>query len=158
MVRWQLSKSNLVYSYEIFDLSFIEDLMTLIDGHYEEVSILHDYPLEVRWDLYLQAMEQGRLHTYTVRFDGDLVGYALYLVDYHPHYASLKLAVPDVIYLRPDHRKGMAGKRLIQLSEAGLKAAGVDVVQGHTKQKRDLSVLFKRLGYEHSDTIMIKRL
>ena len=150
--------SNISFSEEPLTTATQSELQPLIEAHKEEVSIFEGEPLSVDWESYYKIQAGGFLKMYMCRVDSALVGYAIYIVNIHPHYSNMLCAIQDVLFLSKKERKGSAGMRLIRYSEQQLKALGVDMVMQHTKQKKDLSRMLSRMGYNTCDIIMTKRL
>lgn len=93
----------------------------------------------------------------TFRFGATLVGYALYIVNSNPHYASSIQAVQDVIYLDPAVRGG-TGYKFIKWCDEQLAAEGVQASYHHVKAAHNFGKLLERQGYELVDLIYAKRL
>ena len=119
-------------------------------AHWREVSDHQRYGLAVNADLaaYQALEEHGMLHVVTVRDQGQLVGYATYVLQGHLHYAGILHAYgTDLYYLAPAYRKGLAGYRLFQVIERTLQERGCRYLIHRTKTWKDMSRLFERLGY-----------
>lgn len=138
-------------------LSRLEDLLRT---HWHEVAHFPDIPLEPDWDAYAAVESAGLFRMFTVRMDGELVGYAAYVLKHNPHYRSSLQATQDVLFLAPEHRGARIGAHLILFADTYFKGLGVQVVYQHTKVKRELDMgpLLKRLGYELIDSLWAKRL
>ena len=136
----------------------IEEALPLFKRHYEEIAKYKDIPLEVDLETYARIEAAGGLRCYSARDAGRLVGYVIFFVKNHPHYASTLFASQDVLYLDPDYRKGMTGLRLIRFADRQLEAEGVQVVTQHVKTYADFGPLLERLGYEKVETVYMRRL
>lgn len=150
--------SNLEYHQEGFSEEFAEELSGLLELHMDELCMFEEAELSPNWEWYQKLEDAGMLRVYTARSNYDLVGYAVYFLGPHHHYTNIFVATQDVLFLHPDHRNGRNGVMLILFSEKMLKYDGVDRVLQHTKTAKDLTALLDRLGYEHCDSIMVKRL
>lgn len=129
----------------------------LILDHYREVAHYQDrVPLAPRWSEYERLDRNQDLLIMAVRCDGELVGYAFWVLREHLHYAGHLVAYNDVIYLRPEHRRGRTGLRLIDESEYLLKCLGVDRILWHLKPSHDWSPILKRRGYQTEELILGK--
>jgi GNAT superfamily N-acetyltransferase len=148
------------FALEGFEAARAAGLEQLGARHWTEIAHFRDIPLEVDWDAYAAFEAAGRLRTFTVRIDGQLVGYCLFILSHHPHYKSSLYAMQDVLFLAPEHRGAHIGAQLIRFCEERLRVEGVQVVTQHSKAKRelDLGPLLTRLGYELVDTVWAKRL
>ena len=105
-------------------------------------------------DFLFQRMEElGQLQIVTVREQGKMVGYMLFAVRPHPHYADILCGFEDAYFLLPAYRKGWTGIKLIKESIKLLKVRGVKRIFIHTKKSKDLGRILKFLGLTHSDEI-----
>lgn len=130
----------------------------LLERHWAEISHYPDIPVSVNWDFYEMADEMGKLRIFTVRIDGELVGYAVFMTNFNPHYMSSFQGVQDVLWLAPEHRRGLLGYRLIKYAEETLTAE-CQVLYHHQKIAHPaLGRLLKMMGYEPVEVIWTKRL
>jgi GNAT superfamily N-acetyltransferase len=134
--------------------------------HWLEASADHSVPLAVDWGLFLTMEEYGAELCVAVRAPfGVLVGYAVYIIHHHLHYAGLKVAEADAFFLRHEDRHGWLGAKLFQFAEQELRKMGVHEVYQRVKKhvrpgrgRSDLGPLFKYLGYREVETIWRKRI
>lgn len=138
----------------------------LFAKHWGEASADKSMLLNINWPIY-EALENSELLlTVTARREGDLVGYVVYVVSSHLHYAQHIVAEQDVIFLDPSCRAGWIGPRMIKAAELILASKGVDRVTArvklHVRGRRgrvgDLQPVYRRLGYRAVETVMTKRL
>lgn len=130
----------------------------LLKRHWQEIAHYLDIPYAPRWDQYELLEANGALRIFTARLDGQLVGYCVFVLAMSIHYGSSLEANEDVLFLAPEHRKGLVGAKLIKFSDELLKAEGVQVVSRHVKFAHDHAPLLERFGYEPVDKILKKRL
>lgn len=131
----------------------------LLVRHWEEISHFPDIPVEVNWPFYEQAEQMDKIRTFTVRVDGELVGYSVHMVNLNPHYMSSFQAVQDVLWLAPEHRRGLLGYRLIKYADEQLAAEGVQCSYHHQKIAHPaLGRLLEKMGYQPVEVIWVKRL
>lgn len=136
-----------------------EDAMPLLQQHYETIAHYKDIPLEVNTQRYIDLENQNGLRVFTVRKNGELIGYTAFFVTNNPHYNSSKQALQDVIYIAPEHRRGSLGIKLIQHSENALRKEGVQVIAQHAKIAHPaLGKILERNGYTAVDVLYTKRL
>lgn len=135
-----------------------DEMTALFRGHYEEIAHFKDIELDPDAQAYAELAATDHLRIFTVRDEGALVGYAMFVVRRNPHYRGSLTAVQDVLYLKPEYRRGMTGVRLLRLSERSLAAEGVQVVYHHVKRTNRVGELLERLGYELTDQLYAKRL
>jgi len=134
-------------------------LEALLLRHWREIAHYDDIPLDVDWAVYESAEATGKLCLYTARLDGELIGYAAFLVQRAPHYAGSIQAVQDVLFVAPEHRRGRVGIGLIRFSEEQLATQGVQLLYQHQKLAHPaLGRILASLGYEPVEQNWAKRL
>ena len=135
------------------------DADALLERHWREIAAYDDIELAVDVDRYREMERADSLRILTARADDVLIGYAVFVVHTHGHYRHSKQALQDVFYVHPDHRGVRIGLKLIDASEAMLKAEGVQVVYQHVKCAHpELGRLLEHRGYTRSEWIYGKRL
>lgn len=133
------------------------EMTPLLEAHYREVAHYQDIPLEPDYAAYQTLEDIGIFRIYTTRLEnGNLVGYAAYLIAPHLHYRSVLNATMDVVYIAPEYR-GM-GRQFIEWCDQQLKVDGVETVTQHVKVAHDFSPMLERMGYEWVEKILIRRL
>lgn len=138
--------------------TFIDELKELLPVHYDELCVTKDFPLLPDYVAYGRLCVAGMLKCIVARSDGELVGYALFIIQPHLHYFTCKTAFEDIYFLRKDHRLGRTGIRLFQFAEKALREDGVNRIIMHTKIHLDNSKLFEYLGYKFTDKLYTKLL
>lgn len=137
----------------------IDQMKPLLDQHWAEIAVYPDIPLEPNYDFYKQADLVGLLRIYTVRQNGDIIGYSVFCVRPHVHYKNHSWAQNDVIWLHPDHRQQGIAQGLVRFWEDDLRLQGVSVVHVNAKtQHPALSFLLKSCGYNAVEVGFEKRL
>jgi GNAT superfamily N-acetyltransferase len=127
----------------------LEEIKPLIEAHWEEIAIHKDrIKLNPDFDKYLLLDSLGMLHILTARDDEELVGYFISFIQPNMHYKDEMFAINDILYIKPEHRKGTVGYRLFKKAEASLKEIGVSVIIIHAKVKNDFKPLMDKLDYE----------
>jgi L-amino acid N-acyltransferase YncA len=130
------------------------DCQAIWAEHYDEIAgDKARMPMRPHEALYERLEATGALQVMTARSAGRLVGYMLFNIQPHPHYADILCGFEDAYFLSATHRNGMAGVRLIRQSIAALKARGVKRVFIHTKKAKDVGRILTFLGLTHSDEI-----
>ncbi len=130
----------------------------LYKKHCSEVGWFKQDEPQMMWEDYFRIEDVGCLRTYCVRDAGSkLIGYAIYFVRNNLHYAQIKVAQCDMIYIEPPYRGG-TGERFIEWVDQSLKAEGVNAVTHHAKVYYDFGSMLKRQEYEHVENIYIRRL
>jgi hypothetical protein len=92
----------------------------LLRAHWDEVAKLrHLMVLDPNWELYEAVEERGNLLAMAAHDDdGRMMGYSVSFLQYHAHYAGLRYAQNDVLFVAPEARDTRLGLRLIQATEA----------------------------------------
>ena len=125
------------------------DILVLIDLHYEEIALNQDkIKLNPDWEVYRALEDQGKLKVFTARDNGTLVGYFVVVVGVNMHYKDHTFACNDVIYLHKDYRKGFAGIKLIKFAKKCLTEDGVSVLTINTKVHQPFDRVLERLGFK----------
>lgn len=138
---------------------FRDKASAIMETHWREISAYDDIELAPNWALYEALERAGTLRAYGARCDGLLVGYAIFFVAAHPHYAGSLQATEDILYVHPEYRRGRVGIELVRYTERELKRLGVQVVHHHVKVAHPaLGKVLEHLGYNMVETIYSKRL
>jgi len=137
------------------------ELEPLVQAHYLEVAHYSDIPLDVDWDGY-RLMEVDHpgfgLRCYTLRDEGILRGYAVFMLRTNLHYRGSLQAVQDVVYLDPPLRGQRIGARFLDYCDGELRKEQVQVVYHHSKITHDFGATLEHLGYELIEKIYGRRL
>lgn len=138
-----------------------DELAPLLELHWHEVAKYKDIPLEPDWAWYDEMVKGGAYRAYTMRTDeGELIGYAGFVVGGHKHYKSCLCAWADVVFLHPKQRKNaFAFVRFMKWTDEMLKELGVRLVIHRCKIYHGaLGDLVEALGYEHVEESFERRL
>lgn len=147
---------------EPFTTELYEEVLPLLQAHWREVALYQDrIQLEVDVAFYLKLQALGSLTCFTVRDEGRLVGYCVFMSAHHPHYASLFVVRNDVIYMDPEYR-GMESMRLIRFCERHFKGSVPPRTQmmmtWHAKLSNHFKDLLEHLGYTVNEVLLGKLL
>lgn len=82
---------------------------------------------------------------------GEPLGYQVFILAPHPHYAGLLVAHADAVYVRPESR-GVGAVRFIERVDDAL-AGEVDIIARGGKHER----LLEWMGYDMKETIRYKK-
>jgi GNAT superfamily N-acetyltransferase len=135
------------------------EIEPLLEAHYREIATFQDIPLAPDKGRYNGAEDAGTLRCFTARLDGKLIGYAVFFVSWHAHYATSKQALQDVVFVSAEHRRGRLGLELLRYAENALADECVDVAHHHVKVKHPaLGRLLEHMGYEVTEHVYTKRL
>lgn len=133
--------------------SFIEEAKPLLPRHYEELSLHKErYPLNPQYEEYARRDALGMVMVVTLRSAGELAGYFIGFVAPGLHYRDCLTLTLDIFWVAPEHRGQMGGVKLFRAVEAEAKRRGVNMMLMGSKNHKDASWLFQRLGYEPVET------
>ena len=134
-----------------------DDAKDLLSLHWDQIALNKDrIKLNPDWDTYQVLENKGALKIYTAREGALLVGYFVVVVSRSLHYKDHLFAANDILFLHPDHRKGLVGGKLIKFAEKRLKADGVSVLSINTKVHKPFDILLKRLRFTHTENLYSK--
>lgn len=133
-----------------------DEMFPLLTEHWKEVALFNDIPLDPDKEAYERMEANGAVRLYTLRDEGQLVGYSVFFIIHHPHYKSSMQAQQDIIYITPEARG--IGKQFIKDCDEELRKEGVQVVSQHVKASHNFGPLLERIGYVISDHIYVRRL
>ena len=143
-------------SRESVTIALLNEIEPLTEEYWAEVGT-EGYDPKPDKSLYLRSSSSGSYAAYTLRSNGKLNGYLSYWVITHPHYL-MNVAQMDLFFVQGQSR-GFNALKMIKFSEKDLKESfAIDTIFLSTSIKKDISPLFKRLKYEDSDKMYMKRL
>ncbi len=128
----------------------LADILGMTEEHWRALARNKDIiPLDVDVAVY-EAMEKANsLMILTVRDDGRLIGYSVYIVRPHPHYRTTKWALSDLFWITPKKRGAGVGKRMFEAAEMELRKMGVVVMNTYHKLAHpEAGPLLESLGHE----------
>lgn len=135
----------------------LDEVKPLFERHYDEISLHRGrFPLNPQYDEYARREAADGMLVVTLRSMDELVGYAINFVTFGLHYADCLTLFPDIFYVAPEARGQMGGVKLFRAVEAEARKIGVDLMMAGTKNHKDSSALFKRLGFGPIETIHAK--
>ncbi len=145
-------------SFQVEKIEDIKDeIAPLLEEHWKEVAWYQD-KIELKPDMekYISLDESEKVIAFTMRDDGELVGYNVFFVNEHMHYREHLYAVNDVIFIKPEYRHRELSATLIKIAEAYLKVKGVSVVTMHMKPNKPFHSLMKNCGYKQQEFVYSK--
>jgi len=126
---------------------FTTEAIELFKKHYKEIAERKDViKLKPNLKQYNLLYERGKLEIHTIRDDGKLIGYSLWFITNHIHYADSVTANSDVLYISPDYRKGMTGVKFIKWTTEEIKKCNPQRIMFHVKPSLDYSPILERIG------------
>ena len=154
-------------AFEPLDQLLADGLEEMLFDHWQEVGLDHDeVPLAPNWAEYREHERVGRHRVIAMREFGELVGYNAFFVNKSLNYRHTLFATNNVIWVKPEKRKGMAGIRLLRDSEKLLKGIGAVKIFYHIKvhvllgarQSGTMGDILLRLGYRRIEECYSKLL
>lgn len=100
-----------------------EDIAKKLKDHSKGLS----RPINLDWDYYIESSYSGRIWAVTARDKGDLIGYAVYIIDNNPNHKTVKEAHSIGIYIEPPYR-GKISINLMKKATSFLEDIGVQQV------------------------------
>lgn len=147
------------FAREPYSAELVAEMMPLWKEHYEELARFKDITLDPNYEVYEKCEAGGILRIFTARQKCCLMGYNIFVVDYHPHYKTSKSANQDLIYLSKVMRKGMTGYKFMKWCDAELSTKDrVQTIFQHPRLQRNFDPLLKRMGYKLMDMVYAKRI
>ena len=137
----------------------LAEAQTLFDEHYEEIARnKHVMVLKPDEITYRKSEEMGSIFILSARQDDVLIGYSVNFVTNHLHYADLRIAQNDLLFISKEHRGGRIGLKLIRETESHATSLGCKLMLWHCKENTTLSALLPRINYGVQDIIYSKEL
>ena len=137
----------------------LAEAQTLFDEHYEEIArIKHVMVLKPDEETYRKSEEMGTIFILSARQGDKLIGYSVNFVTNHLHYADLRIAQNDLLFISKEHRGGRIGLKLIRETENHATSLGCKLMLWHCKENTTLSGLLPRIKYGVQDIIYSKEL
>lgn len=119
-------------------------------AHASEVGVLGASRFLPQAKTYRAIEAQGGLRVYLAYDDGQPAGYQIFLLVNHPHYAGVRWAQADAVYVRPENR-GIGAVRFIVWADAQLGVEGVDVIQRGASTANTYGRLLEYLEYSATE-------
>lgn len=138
---------------------FYPDSKQVFPGHWRELALHQDaIPLSIDEDKYAALDRLDILLILTARNEGKLVGYYLWFLMPHSHYASSgPMGLTDMYFVLPECRRG-AGAKLFLASERELRRRGIVKAITSCKVHEDHTEFLELMGWELSDYTFVKLL
>ncbi|MBV8156910.1 MAG: GNAT family N-acetyltransferase [Dyella sp.] len=134
----------------------LPELDALHRAHYAETEKhRHGLPLAPDIDAALADERRGALVQFTARHEGRLVGNLRMYLRTSRH-TGTRFASEDTLYLLPEHRKGRAALRLLQLMEDSMRTLGVHELRASTKTVNKTDKLLEFMGWQPVSTELVK--
>ncbi len=132
-------------------------LMPLLQAHRDELATArHLMEVAPHLEAY-RALEQNGALLALVAYRGDeIAGYSINFTGPHLHYSGLRYAQNDVLYVKPEHRGGRLGVRLMRETERLARERGARMMMWHAKPGTALEQMLPRMRYGVQDIVYSK--
>lgn len=128
-----------------------KDIRPLHAAHWQETETLYlDTPCDPDYTRYKNSEAAKQFVVFTVRKDGEMVGYIQYYVFRDMHSQHMYTAREDALFLAKEHRGGGLASKLIDYAEHCLKQLGCAYVGMSSKAPAggpDIGKFLERKGY-----------
>lgn len=137
----------------------VSELFPLLQAHRDELATAkHLMEVAPNLEAY-RALEQcGALLALVVYRGEEIVGYSINFVGPHMHYSNLRYVHNDALFVKPGHRSGRLGLRLMQETELRAREQGAAMIMWHAKPNTALEKILPRMGYAVQDIAFSKEI
>lgn len=101
--------------------SVAEEIASLSVRNYKETGLYTDLEYNPDWKMYLDYELVDCIRVITARYDGVLVGYAIYLINTFKHNKDVYYADLDTIWIAEAFRSGFLAIKMMKLGEKEVK-------------------------------------
>ena len=120
----------------------------LFEEHYEEIARNKQImKLKPNYHLYEALNSTGWLFIYVAMQDDVCIGYSMNIMMHHLHYADLRVAQNDILFVKKELRGGRLGLRLLRATEDHARSNGCKLMLWHAKENTALDKLLPKLKY-----------
>lgn len=126
------------------------EMYPLLLKHYKEISHHgeHGFDLNPQLETYYGHEDAGSLLTMVGREEGEIVAYLICFIAPGLHYKDCLTCSPDIFFVAPEKRNGMAGVRLFQAVKKELIRRGVKLWFIGSKNAHDSTALFRFMKFK----------
>jgi hypothetical protein len=129
----------------------------MLEGHWDEVEWgKEDVPLNPNLATYEMAAKHGAVSFFSMRDEGELVGYAVFWTHGHPHHDGKIFAINDLLYVKPEYRRSALVDGFLMFCEQELVLIGCDVMTVSMKTNHDHPGLMGIHGFTATEKIYSK--
>lgn len=129
--------------------SGLDELKPLLPLHFDELALDKSaVPLDPDFDKYFYLEDLGNLLYMTLREHGELIGYYIGIIDWGLHYRKSLECKTDIFFLHPGKRGKGGARILFSALEKELKRRGVQRWFVGSKDHKDASQFFEKLGFK----------
>lgn len=146
---------TIVYAIETYP-QIISEIAPLLALNHKEIATYQDIPLEPNYEFYARAAAMGLIRIYSARSAGELIGYAVVIVqERHAHYRH-PWATSNLIWIHPDFRRSGAGRGLIGFLQSDLVGFVLQIAT--SVDHPQLAALLESEGFAPVETVHSIRL
>jgi hypothetical protein len=147
----------MIFERETYD-SIVDDIVPLLTDHHTEVEWGQDkIPLNPDLGKYEDMIMSGDCAIFSMREEGELIGYASFFIYEHPHHKGTYFASNDMLYVKPDNR-GRSVPEFISYCEEELAKDGCNVISISFKAGHNHMVLMSKSDYEMTEIVYSKHI
>lgn len=134
----------------------LEQVAPLHAAHWQESeSFRHGLPYKPDYASMIASETAGNFVLFTVRMDGEIVGYGQVYVTESTH-TGTKICNEDALYLAPVARKGFLCVKFFKYIESVITALGVREMRLSVKVTNEIWKLWERQGYARTGYELVK--
>lgn len=131
-----------------------DEVAPLWEAHNQEIASPGDRKLYAPdWVRFDEMAAAGKDHWVAARLGEQLVGYVFCIVTEHLHRMNTLSGFWDLYYLKPEHRHGWNGYKLIRAGRDSLWTRGVRKQYIGTKMWKDIGPILERLGFSEAERL-----
>jgi GNAT superfamily N-acetyltransferase len=149
------AKKKYFFQKENFNRTLRESIKLFLENH-RETSFTPDVILYPDFVKYSELEVAGQLEFMTIRFQGDLVGYAIFFIEEEIRHKGLMNAIQDALYISKAHRG--IGLQFIKFCDEILVQREVNCIWRQSTSKLKIGKVYERLGYEHVQNTYLRRI
>jgi Acetyltransferase (GNAT) family len=136
------------------NFNVVEENKHLVQEHWDEI-VKDKRDLDVNWEFFRNLENLKSLVTIVARENDEVIGYAVFVLQYHLHSRKVLTAHNDAVFVKKNKRF-RAGALILKMSEEILNKRGATMIFWHVKPSVDFGKTLIKLGYNLHETIYIK--
>lgn len=126
--------------------------------HWIDAGNFQDYDVNPDWDTYDKLEDLGNLITFVARKNGEMVGYAVFLLSPYLHCKEMMFAENDLLFVKREYRKTGIAKQLLLKAIAHFKYEGVHSISFHILANNPAHGLAQALKFDMISFQYVRRL
>jgi GNAT superfamily N-acetyltransferase len=133
----------------------LEEIHPLLQKNHDETGV-YQLPYNPNYPRYLALEKVDYIRFFTARLNGQIVGFALFFMDFEIYQKEVQSATQTLNYVTPEHRG--AGYSFMKFCDDILQKQGVNSIWRQASVKRDIGKVYERLGYALVEMSYLRRL